>query len=197
MNNSKNLKLNVARTVADRTYKLDLMKHSFVMDIDNEAVLYINFDYDLLLPTEIEEWVGKAIVKLYNDYIKEKNILDLPEEERELALEDYRYDRLYAGCDHIYEDIEDIIKEDMQELCKQDLNDFFEDMKDDETDWERFLDTMETNGDGYIYHLLVTIWEHPYNLEKTLRVHDFYNGNPERNETKYGEVKVYFDMEEA
>ncbi|RAN62379.1 hypothetical protein B8A44_07475 [Dolosigranulum pigrum] len=195
MKNSKNLKLNIEKSIAEVTYKIDLTKHEFVMDIEKEEVWYI-FKYDLLLPEEVLEYAEKELIKLYNNYIEKNNLLDLPEKERELVLDEYRIRELNDDCDHIYEKINSMLEKKMKELGEDDLDYFFEDMKDHEDDWERFLDTMETSEDGYVYHLLVAIWEHPYNLEKTLRIHDFHNGNPERNETDFGEVKVYFDMEE-
>nr|DAY18657.1 MAG TPA: hypothetical protein [Caudoviricetes sp.] len=196
MKNSKNLKLNIEKTIAEVAYKIDLTKHEFSLDIDKEKVWYVPFNYDLLLPDEVLEYAEKEIIKLYNNYIEKNNLLDLPEEERELVLDEYRIRELDDDCEHIYEKINSMLEKEMKELGEDDLDYFFEEMKDDEDDWKRFLDSMETDRNGYIYHLIVTIWEHPYNLVKSLRIHEYHSGNPERNETDFGEVRVYFDMEE-
>lgn len=196
MKNSKNLKLNIEKSVAEVTYKIDLTKHEFSLDIDKEKVWYIPFNYDLLLPEEVLEYAEKELIKLYNNYIEKNNLLDLPEDERELVLDEYRIRELDDDCEHIYKKINSMLEKEMKELAEDDLEYFFEEMQDDEDDWKRFLDSMETNENGYIYHLLVTIWEHPYNLVKNLRIHEYHSGNPERDEADFGEVKVYFDMEE-
>jgi len=196
MKNSKNLELNIEKTIAEVTYKIDLTKHEFSLDIEKEKVWSISFEYDLLLPDEVLEYAEKELIKLYNNYIEKNNLLELSEKEREQALEGYRLLVLDYDCDYIHEEINAMLEKEMRELAELDLKDYFGYMKDHEDDWERLLDNMETNEDGYIYHLLVTIWEHPYNLRKHLRVHNFDGANPERNETEFGEVKVYFDIEE-
>lgn len=196
MKNSKNLKLNIEKTIAEVTYKIDLTKHEFSLDIDKEKVWYIPFKYDLLLLDEVLEYAEKELIKLYNNYIKKNNLLDLPKEERKLVLDEYRIRELDDDCEHIYEEINSMLEKEMKELAEDDLEYFFEEMKDHEDDWERFLDTLETNGDGYIYHLLVAIWSHPYNSKNCLHTYEYFDANLESYGTEFGEVKVYFNMEE-
>lgn len=196
MKNSKNLKLNIEKTIAEVTYKIDLTKHKFQLDFDSEEVWWVILDYDVKITKEAEEYAEEELKRLYNNYIEKNNLLDLPEKERELVLDEYRMRALDDDCDYIYEEINSMLGKEMKELAEDDLEYFFGEMQDNEDDWKRFLDSMETNENGYIYHLLVTIWENPYNLVKNLRIHEYHSGNPERNETDFGEVKVYFSMEE-
>lgn len=196
MKNSKNLKLNIEKTIAEVTYRIDLTKHSYLLGIDNEEVWWLSFKRDLILPDEVLRYAEKELIKLYNNYIEKNNLSNLSEKEAELILDEYRIRELDDDCVYIYEEINAMLEKEIRELAEEDLKDYFEDMQDDEDDWKRFLDSMDTNENGYIYHSLVTIWEHPYNLRKHLQVHDFYGGSPEENETDFGEVKVCFDMEE-
>lgn len=66
MKNSKNLKLNIEKSIAEVTYKIDLTKHEFSLDIDKEKVWYVPFNYGLLLPDEVLEYAEKELIKLYN-----------------------------------------------------------------------------------------------------------------------------------
>lgn len=194
MKNSKNLKLNIKETIVNTTYKIDLTNHRFLLGVNNEEVWYIPLRHDLSLPEEIEKYAEKELIELYNTYIKENNLLELPEEERELALDEYRIRELNNDCDYIYEKINSMLEKEMKQQAEQDLKDYFEDMKNNEDDFERMMEDMGTYEDGYIYYLIATVWKSPYSLKKSLHVHEYLSYNIGRNETEFGEVKVYFQI---
>lgn len=196
MKNSKNLKLNIEKSIAEVTYKIDLTKHEFSLDIDKEKVWHVPFNYDLLLPEEVLEYAEKELIKLYNNYIEKNNLLDLPEDERELVLDEYRIRELDNDCDHIYEKINSMLEKQMKEAAEDDLKYFFEEMYGHEDDWERFLDSMGKYENGYVYNLLVAVWEHPYNSKNYLHTYEYFDANLSNRETEFGEAEVYFDMVE-